>query len=142
MLGLRIVSPAVTAFRGPGLPGRLQSRAWRWPARPLAAASSRGKFVPAVDFEGDAQFGCSARIRQGASGELLEPAHPVPDRVGMAEQYAGRLAGGAAVVEPGTEGSEQDRPLAGRYLAQRGQDAAGDVPHHFRVAARGDREQV
>jgi hypothetical protein len=81
-------------------------------------------FVPAVDLEGEAQFGYSAGIGQGASGELFDPAHPVPDRVGMAEQDAGRLAGGAAIVEPGAEGSEQDRPLAGRDLVKRGQDAA------------------
>src|ERR1700722_20845109 len=108
----------------------------RWPLPQV-----RG-FVPAVDFEGEAQFGYSAGIRQGASGELFEPAHPVPDSVGMAEQDAGRLAGGASVVEPGAEGSEQDGPLAGRDLAERGQDAAGDVPHHLRVAARRDGEQV
>src|ERR1017187_9787723 len=108
----------------------------------LAVAAGEAGFVPAVDCEGEAQFGYSAGIRQGSSGELFDPAHPVPDRVGMAEQDAGRLAGGAAIVEPGAEGSEQDRPLAGRDLAKRGQDAAGDVPHYLRVAARRDGEQV
>ena len=98
--------------------------------------------VPAVDFEGEAQFGYSAGIRQGASGELFEPAHPVPDRVGMTEQDAGRPTGGAAIVEPGPEGSQQERPLAGRDLAQRGEDGAGDVPHHLRVATRSDGEQI
>ena len=81
-------------------------------------------FVPAVDFEGEAQFGYSAGVGQGASGELFDPAHPVPNRVGMAEQDAGRLAGGAAIVEPGAEGSEQDRPLGGRDLVKCAQDAA------------------
>ena len=40
----------------------------------------------------------------------------------MAEQDAGRLAGGAAIVEPGAEGGEQDRPLAGRDLADSGRE--------------------
>jgi hypothetical protein len=82
-------------------------------------------FVPAVDFEGEAQLGYSAGIEQGPSGELFEPAHPVPDRVGMTEQDAGRLAGGAAIVEPGPEGSEQDRPLAGRDLTRRPTSTSG-----------------
>jgi len=81
-------------------------------------------FFPAVDLEGEAQLGYSAGIGQGPSGELFDPAHPVPDRVGMTEQDAGRLAGGAAIVEPGAEGREQDRPLAGRDLVKCAQDAA------------------
>src|ERR1700722_17077698 len=103
----------------------LRSRACRWPVGRL----------PLPQVEGSSS-------RRSISKAMFESAHPVPDSVGMAEQDAGRLAGGAAIVEPGAEGSEQDGPLAGRDLAQRGQDAAGDVPHHLRVAARHDGEQV